>query len=213
MSQIRKGRSSIHDGETLWTTERTLNQVTDRRAALPVKFLLGIQTVEMPSGKIICRDDEIGLSVRDGTSERDQWRQTVVSMSSSNAARLSEGVKLGAYSLNLAPCACQGHGQPSGRVPARRRNHQDCWLHCCPSPRAAPLRVSLCFVGMDFVLQVSIKLSFWKEIGSRAESEVNQLSPLADRLVGCFQHLDHAKASFAVVHWGFILGDAFDEVG
>ena len=65
---------------------------------------------------------------------------------------------------------------------------------------------------MDLFLDRTGKLSNPEET-NREESEVNQLSPLADRLVGCFEHSDHAKPGFAVVDRGFIFGNAVDKVG
>ena len=42
---------------------------------------------------------------------------------------------------------------------------------------------------------------------------MNQCSSFSDRLIGCFQQLDHAKAGGAIVRRGVIVRDAIDKVG
>jgi hypothetical protein len=166
MRQIHKSCSCIHDWETFRATHRTLNQGTDRRICLPLTLFPGIEIVQMPSGKVIPRNDEIGLGDRDSPSKRTQGRQSVINVRSTNGSRLTHGMKLRANCLNPASCPGKGHRQAGGGVPSRRRSYQDSWFHRCLN-LPAEFGVAQCVLVMISFLGCTGKLRILEENESR----------------------------------------------
>jgi hypothetical protein len=69
MSYFHKGRSSVHDRETLRATKRTLNESAHQRIGLFLIPLPGVKTVQMLGREIIPGDKEIGMRSRNGASK------------------------------------------------------------------------------------------------------------------------------------------------
>jgi hypothetical protein len=119
--QLQESGSRLQDRKGLRRPERALNQRPNFRRFPRMQPFPAIQLVQVPDGKIVSGQKQIGLRDGDRADQGAQWGEALVRMRAAHGLRLARRMPGRTQHLDPEPCISESHGQAGRGHPIRRR--------------------------------------------------------------------------------------------
>ncbi len=118
LRQFHKGSPGIAGRKAFRGSQRPFDQRTNRRTRFPLVALTVVETMQVPSRKIVSGNNQVRLGIGNGRAQRAQWSQPVEAMDLARHSRLGQRMPTRANHVHREPCIGQGHREAGSRVPA-----------------------------------------------------------------------------------------------